>query len=102
MKKLIATLVLAAPAFVFAQELPNAENNQNENPFKQIATTNQVSTEYIDISQMAAVLNISNETRSATHAAQSLVNIPRELIDLSLLTDGLKPDNEKIKALLNK
>ena len=99
MKKLIVTLALAAPFFGFAQEEQKA--NQNEDPFAAITNGNQVSQEYIDISQTAAVLNIGNGTRSATRGAQSLVNIPKEFIDVSLLTDGLKPDNDKIKSLLN-
>ena len=101
MKKLIVTLALAAPFFGFAQEVKNENANQNENPFAAITNGNQVSQEFIDISQTAAVLNIDNGTRSATRGAQSLVNIPREFIDLNLLTDGLKPDNDKIKTLLN-
>ncbi len=103
MKKLIVTLALAAPFFGFAQEVPNTEQNQENNPFTAITTGNQVDQDYVDISQMTAVLNITNTQRSATRGAQMLVDIPREFIEVSQLTDGLeRDDNSKIKALLNK
>jgi hypothetical protein len=103
MKKIIVTLALAAPFFGFAQEAPKTEANQNNNPFTAITTGNQVDQEYIDISQMTAVLNITNTQRSATRGAQMLVDIPREFIEISQLTEGLeRVDNDKIKALLNK
>ncbi len=103
MKKLIVTLALSAPFFGFAQEVPNAQLNQDNNPFKAITEGHQVDQDYVDISQMAAVLNISNTTRSATRGAQMLIEIPREFIEISQLTDGLdRNDQDKIKSLLNK
>jgi Skp family chaperone for outer membrane proteins len=98
MKKIIATLALALPLAIFAQE-----EQTNNDPFAAINNGNKVSQEYIDIAQTTAVLNIQNTERGVGNISSGLVNIKRELIDIEQLTNGLKPNStEDINAFLKR
>jgi hypothetical protein len=102
MKNAIATLALALPFAIFAQNA-NGQNNQNNDPFAAINNGNKVSQEYIDIAQTTAVLNIQNTERGVGNISSGLVNIKRQLIDVEQMTNGLKPNSsEDINAFLKR
>jgi len=104
MKKLIVSLVMIIPFIGFAQN-SISENidgtNNNTNPFATIETQHKVSTEYLDIAQTAAILDIGNTQRRTRGASTSSTSIPRSTVSLEMLTTGLEStDSTNGKVLL--
>ena len=81
--------------------------NDNQNPFAKIENQHMVSTEYLDIAQTAAMLDISNTKRRTRGASTSSTSIPRTMVSLETLTTGLEQTgsttgNVQLKSIFEK
>lgn len=110
MKKLFVSLVILVPFIGFAQNSISEKiegTNNNQNPFAQIETHHTVSSEYLDIVQTAAMLDISNTQRRTRGASTSSTSIPKTMVSLDKLTNGLeqsdsKTGNVQLKSIFEK
>ena len=96
MKKLIVSIVMLVPFISFAQNSISEKINgttESTNPFAQIVNQNQVSQEYLDIVQTAAILDISNTQPRSRGESTGSTSIPSSLVNLNTLTNGLQPAN---------
>jgi len=96
MKKLIVSIVMLVPFISFAQNSISEKINgatESTNPFAQIVNENQVSQEYLDIVQTAAILDISNTQPRSRGESTGSTSIPSSLVNLNTLTNGLQPAN---------
>mgnify|MGYP000941988344 FL=1 len=93
MKKLIVSLVMIIPFIGFAQNSITEKiegSTVKNNPFAKIVTHNQVSQDYLDITQTAAILDISNTKPRTRGGSTTISSVPRNTVSLETLTKGLE------------